>query len=494
MNNYEYEYDAEDEDEEENDLIVETIEEEEEEAEETTEEEDEETIIDEGDMSDDTETEDKDLYIRERKKKTLKELQQVWNFIHTYRMDLCDDNEFLLELEAMENWILSEYLHLDSSRYLSRNIYRSDPTQITHFLQKQFQRGKNAWWQPHEFKEQYRMTRTSFKKLHDMIKDHKGFQQHKNGRNQFSSKYQLLFLLQYIGTEGNGMSNRRSRNTFPNGKGTCENMKDRVVDAIIDCCDEKAYFWPDEDERKEIAHHFEKKHNIPNLVCIADGTLLPLAFKPARDDFPDFKGRKLLYTLTVMIVNDHLLRIRYYNAGWPGNVHDERVFKNCDLARHPDDYFDVMQFLIGDSAFTPRPFMVPVFKKKTGGFLSAEEERFNTILSQARILSENCIGLLKGRFPFLRSIRCRITRKKRSFKRVLRYLRVCIILHNLLIGWGDDHELTCGDDDEYLSDIDADNELNKATPPEAGGDRRRDQLFHWMMEQNIQPRPRNCSP
>ncbi|OEU06201.1 hypothetical protein FRACYDRAFT_255643 [Fragilariopsis cylindrus CCMP1102] len=213
MNNYEYEYDAEDEDEEENDLIVETIEEEEEEEEETTEEEDEETIIDEGDMSDDTETEDKDLYIRERKKKTLKELQQVWNFIHTYRMDLCDDNEFLLELEAMENWILSEYLHLDSSRYVSRNIYRSDPTQITHFLQKQFQRGKNAWWQPHEFKEQYH-----------------------------------------------------------------------------------------------------------------------------------------------------------------------------------------------------------------------------------------------------------------------------------------DHELTCGDDDEYLSDIDADNELNKATPPEAGGDRRRDQLFHWMMEQNIQPRPRNCSP
>ena len=80
-----------------------------------------------------------------------------------------------------------------------------------------------------------------------------------------------MFLLQYIGTEDNGMSNRRSRNTFPNGKGTCENMKDRVVGAIIDCCDKKAYFWPDEEERKEIAHHFEKNHNIPNLVCIMDG-------------------------------------------------------------------------------------------------------------------------------------------------------------------------------------------------------------------------------
>ena len=67
-----------------------------------------------------------------------------------------------------------------------------------------------------------------------------------------------------------------------------------------------------------------------------DGALLSLSFKPSCDDFPDFKGRKLLYTLTVMIVNDHLLHIQYYNAGWPDNVHDERVFQNCDLARNSD--------------------------------------------------------------------------------------------------------------------------------------------------------------
>ena len=36
-------------------------------------------------------------------------------------------------------------------------------------------------------------------------------------------------------------------------------MDDWVIDAIIDYCDEKAYFWPDEEERKEIARRFEKK-------------------------------------------------------------------------------------------------------------------------------------------------------------------------------------------------------------------------------------------
>ena len=72
----------------------------------------------------------------------------------------------------------------------------------------------------------------------------------------------------------------------------------------------------------------------------------------------------MLYTLSVMIINDHLLRIRYYHAGFPGNVHDERVYRNCDLAKNPDLYFDIMQFLVGDSAFTPRPTMVPVYKKR----------------------------------------------------------------------------------------------------------------------------------
>ena len=73
-----------------------------------------------------------------------------------------------------------------------------------------------------------------------------------------------------------------------------------------------------------------------NCIGLLKGRF-PLAFKPSREYFPDFKGRKLLYTLTVMIINDHLLRIRYYNTGWPGNVHDERVFRNCDLARNHDD-------------------------------------------------------------------------------------------------------------------------------------------------------------
>ena len=51
-----------------------------------------------------------------------------------------------------------------------------------------------------------------------------------------------------------------------------------------------------------------------------------------------------------------------------------------------------------------------------------------------------------------------------------------MLLHNLLIRWGDKYKRD--ETDEFLSNIDADNKLNWETSPDSGGDRRRDQLFH----------------
>lgn len=66
---------------------------------------------------------------------------------------------------------------------------------------------------------------------------------------------------------------------------------------------------------------------------------------------------------------------------------------------------------------------------------------------------------------------------------------MCIILYNLLIGWTSSYEVN-NDNVDHLSDIDTNNELNEAMPTAAGGDKRRDQLFHWMMKQHIQPQKR----
>jgi hypothetical protein len=63
-------------------------------------------------------------------------------------------------------------------------------------------------------------------------------------------------------------------------------------------------------------------------------------------------------------------------------------------------------------------------------------------MARPRITSEHTIGMLKARFPFLRSIPMVITDKPRSVKLILRNIECCIILHNMLI----DDEATESDD------------------------------------------------
>ena len=73
---------------------------------------------------------------------------------------------------------------------------------------------EGSWLNDTEFKKKYAMTRESFWKLHQMIKNHPVFQKKRRGRPQLASQYQLLVLLAVLRTEGDGMSDNKARNTF----------------------------------------------------------------------------------------------------------------------------------------------------------------------------------------------------------------------------------------------------------------------------------------
>jgi len=155
------------------------------------------------------------------------------------------------------------------------------------------------------------------------------------------------------------------------------------------------------------------------LELLTDGTLFPLAFEPETDDAPDYKGRKHTYTLTVMIICDCDQKIRYHHSGYPRSAHNNRVCRNMDLCQNSKNFFSKNEFNLGDSAFSNSPFMVSSFKKQSGEEIPEEHERFNKLLSKVRMRSEHTIGILKGCFPWLRSIRMKITTKKRSLCRIL---------------------------------------------------------------------------
>ena len=163
---------------------------------------------------------------------------------------------------------------------------------------------------------------------------------------------------------------------------------------------------------------------MPHVVGIVDGTLFPLVFQPELIDAPDYSGRKYDCSLTTIIVCDYNKKIRYYLAGFPGCAHANRAYNTTGFVKRPNDYFADMEYNIGDSAFENSPFMVSSFRKGKGKTLVEDHEKFNTKLATVRIRSEHCIGILKGRFPWLRSIRMKVTDDPKSLKLILHLIDV----------------------------------------------------------------------
>jgi hypothetical protein len=375
---------------------------------------------------------------------------------------------------------------LKSTRYLGRrgNYRKSQAKLFDEDLGNETPGSGRAWLEGEEFLNKYRMSRDSFDKLLNLIEDNPVFgKKDGKGRKQAPPAHQLMILLHYLGTEGNGATNPKQRSMFRVGRGTSDEYRKRVMKAIRSLR-EQAIRWPDAEEREEIAKRIQDDFGLPNCVMLLDGTLFPLAFEPQREDAPDYSGRKFRYSLSTLIACDDRRFIRYYLAGWPGTAHDNRIFKSSKLFRCAPDFFANNEYMLGDSAFECKWFMVSACKSPRGAPMPPDHEYFNTIMAGPRVISEHCIGILKGRFPWLRSIRNKITEDAGSIKRILEYIECSIILHNLLLQSGDDIP-QCWIDTDDFSDIGdpgipEDDELNLAVPDGAPNDERRRQVISFL--------------
>ena len=330
------------------------------------------------------------------------------------------------------------------------------------------------------------MSRDSFCILVDKIKDHPVFYSKTN--KQTPVEHQLMTWLKFVGTEGSGASNHNQRNTFGIGYGTGSSFRRRVTKSIRSLKDQY-YYWPGEPERKIIAKEIFTRYDFPHCVSIADGTLFPLAFEPETEDAPDYSGRKYGYSLSTMIFCDHKRRIRHYLAGFPGSAHDSRVFKASKVASDPKAHFADREYCIGNSAFENSWFMVSAFKKPKGVPIPEAHEKFNEKMARLRIISEHCIGMLKGRFPWLRSIRFKITEDKRTIREILETLDATVIVHNMLIELGEEDREDWIDLDDFSDLDDAErapyeegDALNQAIPVGAPKDERQTRLVYYFEE------------
>jgi hypothetical protein len=217
------------------------------------------------------------------------------------------------------------------------------------------------------------------------------------------------------------------------------------------------------------------------MVGTVDGTHLGLALKPSLHG-EEYFTRKSRYAVVAMVVNNDKRRIRYLNIGWPASVHDERVWSNTTIARNPDHFFSPGEYILGNSAFSNRTYLVPAFKQLGSQMqLQNKQAKFNVLHSGSRVRSEHTISIWKGRFPWLRSISIRIT-NKHSMKRLIHYVTAMVILNNFFVlhtppeSWIEPEDR----DDQFLNEL----HYISSTLNEVAGERgvRREQVLNYLRE------------
>lgn len=136
------------------------------------------------------------------------------------------------------------------------------------------------------------------------------------------------------------------------------------------------------------------------------------------------------------MVCDHKMCITHCYVGHPGSVHDQRIFRQSEVATYMNDEakFPCDSHLIGDSAYELHQHLLVPFKDN--GHLTAAQKNFNFRLSSARVVVERCFAQLKGRMRCL--LHCLpMTRLDLMPK----YIVACCVIHNICMLQGDELEI-----------------------------------------------------
>lgn len=128
--------------------------------------------------------------------------------------------------------------------------------------------------------------------------------------------------------------------------------------------------------------------------------------------------------------------------GYPGSVHDSRVFRSSPLAASLEEKCGNL-YILGDSGYPCLANLLTPFKDR--GELTRRQRNYNAKLCSNRYIVEHCFGLLKQRFRQLFHI------KLRKIPDIVHFIRACCVLHNLALE--DDNQLN------LLDEIDANEQI-----------------------------------
>lgn len=193
-------------------------------------------------------------------------------------------------------------------------------------------------------------------------------------------------------------------------------------------------FIPSDSGMRANVKAFEEKLGFPQAAGAIDGTHIPI-LRPAGESAIDYFNRKGFYSIIMQALVDHRGVFMDICVGWPGKVHDARVFSNSTLYQRGQagtllpawtrqiGFIQVPLCILGDPAYPALTWLMKAYPEHQN--MTVRQINYNYRLSRARMVVENAFGRLKGRW------RCLLKRNDCSADNVITVVCACVVLHNI---------------------------------------------------------------
>ena len=319
--------------------------------------------------------------------------------------------------------------------------------------------------------EDFRMSRHTVSVLEHLLSVHNDIPQFADhgGRPPVVLRKQILLTLWVF---GDPECLRSVADRFDVCRASAYRVYRRVCKAIVRHLMNEFIKFPTGQKAQAVMEAFERKRGFPGILGAIDGTHIPI--KAPNHNHEQYINRKGFFSVQLQIVCDADLLITDTFCGYPGSVHDARVFRNSPLYRevevNPDNYFPGNSHILGDAAYPLKRWLLTPFRDN--GHLTARQRRYNVAHSSTRMVVERSIGLLKNRFRKLKTMMD--IDKTGDIPEVI--VASCI-LHNICILEDDIADfLGDSDDDDDDDDVNDDNIF----PPGVGGIDKRNMIMRLI--------------